>query len=426
MKILNLKSFFVAFVIVLGCMAMPSETNASLFVFQNKVMTVESGQTFMMPVAIDPSGLKNYTVRFTLGFPSDMLEVTSFDFAPTWLAVPQPRYDLIDNKSGELIKTAGFPQGFSSSIPFGTVTFRAKSIGKSIIAVGPRSFVLNAENKSTLESRPQIRVIATEGGAGGASSTEPLPNLPQGETNLFDISLVPEVKTSGAGLVSKVAPGEVLPLSVKLLNFGNRHKVDVRVSYTISDLLGKAIYSAEETVAVETTATFVKTIQIPFETIPGRYIAKSSITYQDQVTPATTEFPFMVERRTLGLFQSDFYRYVVIVILLGLLVGVLGFVFAKRRRLTRSTPFDYSDIPRDERVFFELLSDTIMEMRQRVGDRALDVARQIDGLVIDIKTGRVLKITEKPSKIIAGLVAGYEKTLGKKVSFSFRPKKTDL
>jgi hypothetical protein len=61
-----------------------------------------------------------------------------------------------------------------------------------------------------------------------------------------------------------------------------------------------------------------------------------------------------------------------------------------------------------------------MGMRAQVGESALDIAKQIDGLVIDEKTGRVLKLTAKPSKVVAELVSGYEKALGKKVSFSFR------
>ena len=86
----------------------PYIAEASSFVFPNKVIIVKSGQAFTLPVTLDPSGEKNYTVRFTLGFPQDILEVTSFTFAPSWLAVPQPGYDLIDNKSGQFIKTAGF------------------------------------------------------------------------------------------------------------------------------------------------------------------------------------------------------------------------------------------------------------------------------------------------------------------------------
>ena len=59
-------------------------------------------------------------------------------------------------------------------------------------------------------------------------------------------------------------------------------------------------------------------------------------------------------------------------------------------------------------------------MRQRAGDRALDVATHIEGLLVDERTGRVLQITGSPAKVVAGLVEGYEKELGKKVSFSLR------
>jgi hypothetical protein len=51
---------------------------------------------------------------------------------------------------------------------------------------------------------------------------------------------------------------------------------------------------------------------------------------------------------------------------------------------------------------------------------AIDIASNVKGLSIDQKTGRVLKITDDPSKIIALLVLGYDAVLGKKVSLSFR------
>ena len=51
------------------------------------------------------------------------------------------------------------------------------------------------------------------------------------------------------------------------------------------------------------------------------------------------------------------------------------------------------------------------------------IASQIEGLEINQDTGRVLHMTENPSKIIATLVSEYEKILGKKVSFSFRKEK---
>lgn len=233
-----------------------------------------------------------------------------------------------------------------------------------------------------------------------------------------------QAQTDGAGFVSKVAPGELFPFSVKLINFGSRNRVDVAISYEIIDVRGLAIYSAKETVAVETTANFIKTIQIPFEAVPGRYVAKSSIVYPDQSAPATTEFPFVVERKIFGLFQGDFYLYGGITLLVGGIAWIISRLLIRRYRASRFPLIDYSDIPRDKRIFYEILSDTIIQMRERVGDDALSIAADIDGLEIDKNGGRVLAITESPSKIIATLVSEYEKLLGKKVSFLLRREKT--
>lgn len=247
--------------------------------------------------------------------------------------------------------------------------------------------------------------------------------LPFGRAAAFteaDATKNARVDTGSAGLAAKVAEGELLPISVKLSNFGGGKRVDVLIKYSIFDSAGNEIYSTSETVAVETTANFVKTIQVPFGAKPGIYTAKTSISYKGQLVPAATQFPFAVERKILGLFQSDFFLYLEIIIIISVLAALLGYALIKRRRATRLVPFDYSDMPHDKRTFYEILSDTIMQMRERVGDDALTIASNIDGLKVDKKTGRVLAITEHPSKVIAALVSKYEEMLGKKVSFSFR------
>ena len=228
------------------------------------------------------------------------------------------------------------------------------------------------------------------------------------------------VDTGNAGLAVRVAPGEVLPISVKLSNFGGGKRVDVLLKYSIFTSTGEEIYTTSDTAAVETTASFVKTVQIPFGTAPGVYTAKTSATYQGQLVPATTQFSFTVERKILGIFQSDFFFYGGISVLAGIFIALLVYFLVRRRRTTRFTPLDYSNIPHDKRTFYEILSDTIMQMRGRVGEQALEIASHIDGLKIDKETGRVLDLTEPPAKIIATLVSEYEKLLGKKVSFSFR------
>lgn len=191
--------FFGQAVLLAACMlitelAAVSPVQASSIIFKPDVITSQVGETFTLPVVVDPAGSWQYTVRFSVAFRPDLLEATSFVFGPNWIAVPQPGYDSLDNRRGELIKTGGFANGFSSPVLFGTVTFRAKGPGDSAIAVGPQSFILDAKNRSTLESRPQARIIAAGGPILEASSIEPLPNLPSGEKNIFDISLTPEQK----------------------------------------------------------------------------------------------------------------------------------------------------------------------------------------------------------------------------------------
>lgn len=61
-----------------------------------------------------------------------------------------------------------------------------------------------------------------------------------------------------------------------------------------------------------------------------------------------------------------------------------------------------------------------MQMRYRVGEKAMDIVKDIDDLVIDELSGRVLNIKKSPAKIIALLILKYEKLLGQRVSFMLR------
>ncbi|OHA17302.1 MAG: hypothetical protein A3C79_03220 [Candidatus Taylorbacteria bacterium RIFCSPHIGHO2_02_FULL_45_28] len=248
------------------------------------------------------------------------------------------------------------------------------------------------------------------------------------ESSLFDVnseSAGVRADTNNAGLITRVAPGELLPVSVKLSNFGGGTRVDVLLRYGIFSDEEKEIYVATETVAVETTASFVKNLQIPIDTAPGTYVAKTSIIYQGQLVPAATQFSFEVERKIFGIFQSDFWKYGIVILVIVVVLWWLSRTISRHRRTLRTTPFDYSNVPHATRTFYEIISDTIMQMRDRVGDSALIIASNIDGLKIENETGKVLSVTGRPGKIVADLVSEYEKLLGKKVSFSFRKEKTD-
>jgi hypothetical protein len=230
------------------------------------------------------------------------------------------------------------------------------------------------------------------------------------------------VETGSGKLISKVAPGEFLPISVKLINFGEGKRVDVDVDYQLLNSNSVIVFSQSETVAVETTASFVKNIQIPLDLPPGKYTASSKITYQGQEVPATSKFEFTVERKIAGIFASQLILYGTVTVLVGIAFAVLSRLIIKRR-VIRGAPQEYSEVPKKERIFYEIISDTITQMRSYVGDRAIQIAAKIDGLVINEDNGRVLKINKDPAEIVALLILRYQKSFGKKMTFS--PRKSD-
>ncbi len=234
-----------------------------------------------------------------------------------------------------------------------------------------------------------------------------------------------QVQTSSGGLITRVAPEELLPISVKLTNFGGGKRVDVVIEYRILNENGNVVLTEKETVAVETTASFIKVIQIPSNVPPGRYTAESSIAYQGQKVPAVGSYQFTVERKIAGIFVSQFMIYGAVTLLVGSVFAVVSRLIVKKKdRASRLTPHEYPNIPKEERIFYEIVSDIIMQMRQSVGDKALSIAKNIDDLVIDENNGRVLNIKKSPAKIIALLILKYEKMLGEKISFAF-PKSDD-
>lgn len=168
-----------------------------------------------------------------------------------------------------------------------------------------------------------------------------------------------KLETIGGALSSKVAPGELLPVSLKLLNFGGGRKTDVLITYTILNGKKEIISKTTETVAVETTASFVKNIHIPSNAAAGNYILSASITYQDQVVPATTEFSFTVERKWFGLFQSEFLIYSAATLLLSIAAGMLGYGFIKKHQ-RKKLPSENSENIGPKRMFYELISDTVL------------------------------------------------------------------
>lgn len=138
-----------------------------------------------------------------------------------------------------------------------------------------------------------------------------------------------EIRTSSGNLITRIAPGELLPVSVKLVNFGGGKRVDVTIIYRVLSESGDVVLMETETVAVETTASFIKILQIPRDTPSGKYTAESNITYQGQKVPAIASYQFAVERKIAGMFVSQFLIYGAITLIVGVIFAIVGRIVKK-------------------------------------------------------------------------------------------------
>lgn len=121
--------------------------------FEPATLTAKVGQQFDLAIVLNPSAGSIYTGKIQLKFPADALEVKSFAMNSSFMPMQQPGYDLADNSGGSLIKTGGYPSGFSAPTVFGRVSFLAKKTGQAIISLDtPNSLMLDALGKNTLLS----------------------------------------------------------------------------------------------------------------------------------------------------------------------------------------------------------------------------------------------------------------------------------
>jgi hypothetical protein len=208
----------------------------------------------------------------------------------------------------------------------------------------------------------------------------------------------------------KVAPGESLPIALKLLNMGGTGRVDVEITYQIENAQKQVLTEEVETVAVETTAAFIKQLKIPSDLKPGRYYILASLKYSDQKTPAVSRTPFQIEYKYFGFFRDELI-ILASVIGLGIIFILLIVYFINKKRKIVISRFEYKNIAKEVKPYFELISDIILTMRTHLGDNAITIANQLDGLKV-AESGEVLELKKEPMEIVTLLSLEYEKKLG--------------
>jgi len=99
------------------------------------------------------------------------------------------------------------------------------------------------------------------------------------------------------------SPGEGLGFDVAISNMGSKDEFDVTLIYRILDRNDNTLLSQEETLAISTSMSHRRTIQLPATMKTGSYTLKVFANYADKV--ATSAFSFEVAKATVKLTCID-------------------------------------------------------------------------------------------------------------------------
>jgi hypothetical protein len=243
--------------------AFPVFAATSVFLRPVNVVIAENHQ-FALTIEINPGGVKNYMAKLELRYPPNFLEVKSFKINENWIPLNQAGYNLVDNANGILIKTGGYPAGFSSFAEFGTVVFRVQKAGRGIIKVGDNTLILDASNQNVFdEKKAQAAVNVFQ-----LTEPEILAEIPiemeKIPEQLFDINL--EIDSA------VISSAKELNAKVVFISFG-QVPTPVDLTFTIEDELGNKVYvdkGDKVDIVVETDSVKQKRFE-DLELAPGKY-----------------------------------------------------------------------------------------------------------------------------------------------------------
>ncbi len=143
----------------------------------------------------------------------------------------------------------------------------------------------------------------------------------ESEKPLFDVKVetLPEYRM--------VYPGDKVMAQLTIYNLGRIGRVDVNVEYGIKDLNGKIITSGNETMAVETQLSVVKTLNTPSTLKPDNYVYFGKVSYKDVV--GTGSDMFQVLERTKFVLPVN---YLVLILLAFLILLLILIIYTLKKR----------------------------------------------------------------------------------------------
>jgi hypothetical protein len=268
------KILFPVFVIFLLTVSFNQAFAATTFSFSPLTVKVKEGEAFTLKIKINPQGVKNYTIKADMKFPADLVGIRTWKFGDDWMPLRKSGYDYFSNVTGVLIRTAGYPEGFSEETEFGSAVFVAKKSGEATIEFTAQSLALDETNQNTY-AKSENAVITIEPGETVSEVTPEITNPSDSNPEqLFDINLEldqPKVKS-----ISE------LSANVTMLSFG-KVPTPVDLTFDILDSSGQVVHTEKGSVTVETEKVYNKRFT-GFDLAPGNYTLRLTTLYNTSVS----------------------------------------------------------------------------------------------------------------------------------------------
>ncbi|HII30085.1 TPA: DUF87 domain-containing protein, partial [Candidatus Woesearchaeota archaeon] len=163
------------------------------------------------------------------------------------------------------------------------------------------------------------------------------------EEKLLDVKVQP--------IVDKISPGQTLRMQIDLYNLGKEKRVDVQLKLElVSPITDEIIITKEEAIAVETTVSVIKSMQIPRDIELGKYIIRGTAYYSNNnQTMRATSLAYIEVVKYWYDYTIFGVRvgYVAIILVSILVTGVLLYYWSWRRahRARYRSPISLTTLP---------------------------------------------------------------------------------
>jgi hypothetical protein len=117
-------------------------------------------------------------------------------------------------------------------------------------------------------------------------------------------------------ITKEVIAGEKLKYQVTLYNLGLTKKVDVIINYSVKRVeTDTLVATSKETMAVETSSSFLRTLTIPRDSEPGLYTIEAFVSYENQTASSVASFSVVSPPWIFDLLLMIFTNWITYVIL---------------------------------------------------------------------------------------------------------------